>query len=240
VGDWLTLADSDERELNVEIVGILFDPATNSSIHLPLSTLQREWNAFGQANTVWVQTNSVDADSQAMVAKALDQALERRSIETAPNSTFGENTIAGIIEQNGQRLNIIIRLLAVMAVVIALVGGVGLSGVISLSVLERRREIGVMRAIGASSWQVVRLFVGEGILLGLISWLIAWPLSIPAAYGLSTQGLSLALNQQLSYNFSPFGALVWLIIITLLAVVASMLPARGAALVSVRESLAYQ
>ncbi len=62
--------------------------------------------------------------------------------------------------------DIIIQLLAVMAVVIALVGGVGLSGVLSLSVLslsvlERRREIGVMRAIGASSWQVLGLFIGE-------------------------------------------------------------------------------
>jgi putative ABC transport system permease protein len=82
--------------------------------------------------------------------------------------------------------------------------------------------------------------MGEGILLGLMSWLIAWPLSIPAAYGLSTQGLSLALNQQLSYNFTPNGALLWLIIIIMLAVIASLLPARKAALVSVRESLAYQ
>ncbi|MDX1522797.1 MAG: FtsX-like permease family protein, partial [Anaerolineae bacterium] len=149
-------------------------------------------------------------------------------------------TIAGIIEQNGQRNNIIIRLLAVMAVVIALVGGVGLSGVISLSVLERRREIGVMRAIGASSWQVIRLFMGEGLLLGLISWLIALPLSIPASYGLATRGLSVALNQQLSYNFTLLGPLLWLMIIILLAIVASLFPARKAALISVRESLAYQ
>jgi putative ABC transport system permease protein len=240
VGDWLILADSEARELNVQIVGILFDPLTDSSVHLPLSTLQREWSRFGQANTVWVQTKAIDADTQTAVATMLAQAFDRRSIGTAPNSTFGETTIAGIIEQNGQRNSIIIRLLAVMAVVIALVGGVGLSGVISLSVLERRREIGVMRTIGASSWQIIRLFMGEGILLGLLSWLIAWPLSIPAAYGLSTQGLSLALNQQLSYNFTPNGALLWLMIIMMLAVIASLLPARKAALVSVRESLAYQ
>lgn len=241
IGDWLTLADRDnDRELNVQIVGILFDPVTNSSIHLPLDTLQREWNAFNQVNTVWIQTAAADIDTQEAVAQTLEQALERRSIETAPNSTFGENTIAGIIEQNGERNNIIIRLLAVMAVVIALVGGVGLSGVISLSVLERRREIGVMRAIGASSWQVIRLFMGEGLLLGLISWLIALPLSIPASYGLSTQGLSLALNQQLSYNFTLLGPLLWLMIIILLAIVASLFPARKAALISVRESLAYQ
>jgi putative ABC transport system permease protein len=187
-----------------------------------------------------VQTTSTDAATQTAVAEALEGALEKRSIDVAPSSPFGENTIAGIIEQTGQGNSIIIRLLAVMAVVIALVGGVGLSGVLSLSVLERRREIGVMRAIGASSWQVIRLFVGEGILLGLISWLIALPLSIPAAYGLATQGLSFALNQQLSYNFTPVGAALWLVIITLLAVLASLLPARSAARVSVRESLAYQ
>jgi putative ABC transport system permease protein len=240
VGDWITLTDTNDEEIDAQIVGILFDPATNSSVHVPLRTLERAWGSFGKANTVWVQTTSTDAATQTAVAEALEGALERRSIDVAPSSPFGENTIAGIIEQNGQGNSIIIRLLAVMAVVIALVGGVGLSGVLSLSVLERRREIGVMRAIGASSWQVIRLFVGEGILLGLISWLIALPLSIPAAYGLATQGLSFALNQQLSYNFTPVGAALWLVIITLLAVLASLLPARSAARVSVRESLAYQ
>ncbi len=97
-----------------------------------------------------------------------------------------------------------------------------------------------MRSIGASSWQVIRLYIGEGMLLALASWLIAVPLSIPAAYFLSTQGLSIALNTQLAYRFTPSGAVLWLVIIMLLAIVASTLPARGAAKVSVRESLAYQ
>lgn len=96
-----------------------------------------------------------------------------------------------------------------------------------------------MRAIGASSWQVIRLFVGEGMLLGLISWLIALPLSIPTAYFFTTKGLSLALNQQLVYQFTPAGAGLWLVIITVLAIFASALPARGASRISVRESLSY-
>ena len=109
----------------------------------------------------------------------------------------------------------------------------------TLNVLERRREIGVMRSIGASSWRVIRLYIGEGILLGVLSWLIALPLSIPAAYGMATQGLSFALNAQLSYRFSPEGALIWLVIIIILAVFASTLPARSASRISVRESLTY-
>jgi putative ABC transport system permease protein len=108
-----------------------------------------------------------------------------------------------------------------------------------LNVIERRREIGVMRSIGASSWRVVNLSIGEGVLLGWLSWLVALPLSIPAAYLLATRGLSFALNQQLSYRFSFDGALLWLLIITILAVIASSFPARSAAKVSVRESLTY-
>ena len=123
--------------------------------------------------------------------------------------------------------------------IVAVAGGVGLSGVLTLNVLERRRDIGVMRAIGASTWRVVRLYVGEGMLLGWLSWMIALPLSIPLAYFVATQALSFALTQQLAYRFTPAGALVWLVVITLLAIFASLLPARSAARVSVRESLSY-
>ena len=241
IGDWITLEDGRERTFSAQVVGIHFDPAINTSLHLPLETLQKELGYFGLTNTVWVQTRqAMGGESETAVAAVLENALEQLSISVSPGSTFGDVSITNISEQAIEGYNIIIQLLAVMAVVIALVGGVGLSGVLSLSVLERRREIGVMRAIGASSWQVIRLFVGEGVLLGLMSWMVALPLSIPAAYGLATLGLSFVLNQQLAYRFTPVGAALWLLIITLLAIVASALPARGAARLSVRESLSYQ
>jgi putative ABC transport system permease protein len=239
VGDVITLEDENGRELNVEIVGTNFDPATNTAIHLPLSTMQHELRYTGLANTIFAQTADSSASAQLAAAEILEATLEQKGVDIAPSSAFGGKTIAEITSRAGDGFAIILNLLAVMAIVIALVGGVGLSGILSLSVLERRREIGVMRAIGASSWQVIRLFVGEGMLLGLISWMIALPLSIPIAYAFTTQGLSFALNQQLVYQFTPAGAVIWLVIITLLAIFASALPARGAARISVRESLAY-
>ena len=66
-----------------------------------------------------------------------------------------------------------------MAVVIGAVGSIALSGALALSVMERRREIGVMRAIGASSWTIFRLFIGEGLILGWLSWLVALPVISP-------------------------------------------------------------
>lgn len=239
VGDRITLTDSSGREDDWQVVGITYDPLANAAAFAPLSSLQRELGAVGMANTLWVQTWGQEPQVLQTAATSLTDNFESRNFEVAPSATFGYNTIIETVEQTQGGYSLIFQLLAIMAVIIALVGGVGLSGVLTLNVLERRREIGVMRSIGASSWRVIRISIGEGVMLGWMSWLIALPLSIPAAYLLATRGLSFALNQQLAYRFSPQGALIWLVIITLLAVLASTLPARSAARVSVRDSLNY-
>ena len=66
-----------------------------------------------------------------------------------------------------------------MAVLLALVGGLGLMGTMSINVLERTREIGVLRAIGAPNRAVAQVFILEGIAIGLLSWLMGALLAIP-------------------------------------------------------------
>jgi putative ABC transport system permease protein len=250
VGDWIVLTDPSGRESRYQLVGVTYDPLLSSAAFVPLKTLQRQTGLTGQANTLWAQTRpqetgageagAQEAENLQAIALRLSESFDGRGISVSPQSTFRDPTITQIVESFQGGFSLIIQLLAIMAVIIAVVGGVGLSGVISLNVLERRREIGVMRSIGASDRRVLWMFIGEGLLLGWISWLVALPLSVPAAELMSTVGLSASLNQQLTYSFTPFGALAWLLIISLMAVVASALPARGAARLSVRESLAYQ
>ncbi|MEM7801143.1 MAG: FtsX-like permease family protein [Chloroflexota bacterium] len=239
-GDELILTNQLDKEIRVTIVGIHFDPVGGGvTIHMPLTTVQTEWGRLHSGNALMVKTIGTDSDSQLRLAAELKETLEGQGVSLALRAPYGEATIDEVSSTLTEGLSIIITLLVVMAVVIAVVGGVGLSGVLSLSVLERRREIGVMRAIGASSGQVTRLFIGEGILLGWISWVIAIPLSIPAAWYLATRGLAFVLNTDLVYRFTLSGPLIWLGVITLLAIVSSMFPARRAARVSVRESLSY-
>ena len=239
VGDEITLTLSSGQEDDWQVVGITYDPLAGSAVFVPREVLQKELGLVGYANSIWLTTNLPAGGDLNTVFNSLAAVYESRSFEVATSGVFGETTITEIVEQTQGGFSLIFQLLAIMAVIIAVVGGVGLSGVLTLNVLERRREIGVMRSIGASSGRVIGLAIGEGIVLGWISWLIALPLSIPAAYGLATQGLSLALNQQLSYRFSFAGPLTWLLIITVLAIIASTLPARKAAQVRVRESLSY-
>jgi putative ABC transport system permease protein len=110
----------------------------------------------------------------------------------------------------------------------------------SLNVLERTREIGVMRAIGASDGAVLRIVVVEGVIIGVLSWLIGTLLALPLSRFLSDMVGRSIMEADLSYTFSTQGALLWLALVIILATLASSWPARNATRVTVRDVLAYE
>jgi putative ABC transport system permease protein len=132
-----------------------------------------------------------------------------------------------------------INMLLMLALIVALVGGIGLMGALSISVVERTREIGVLRVIGARSHSIMGMFVLEGVLQGLISWVVAVPLSYLIGYPMARQLGQTMLDIDLDYSYSFGAVLVWLGIIVVIATLASIVPARNATQISVRESLAY-
>jgi putative ABC transport system permease protein len=138
------------------------------------------------------------------------------------------------------QFNIVIGMLLTLAVIVALVGGIGLMGSLSISVVERTREIGVMRAIGAGSGTMMGMFVMEGVLQGLLSWAMAVPVSFILGKRLANAlGQTMfEANLDFAYNFEA--VLIWLVMILVISTLASILPARNATVISVRESLAYE
>jgi putative ABC transport system permease protein len=239
VGDTITFKIGTDRESDWLVVGLLFDPIITRSAHVARDALDLAQHQRNRASTVWIQAQNADDASVLALARHLRETYTTERVRLRAASLFGKDTSVEIIEGVMAQFAVIITLLATMAVLIGVVGSLALSGVLSLNVLERRREIGVLRAIGASSAAVGGQFIGEGLILGWLSWLIAWPLSIPAGQ-LMVQGLSAALGSSMVYRYTPTGPLIWLGIITVLAVAASGLPARAASRVSVRESLAYE
>ena len=168
VDDWITLDDAFGYESRWQVVGLLFDPMSDSLAFTLLAPLQTEIGQVNKANTVWLKTRQTDQDSANNTVKNLQTLFNARNMTVEPSSLFNDFTIDDISTSQLARYDTIVLLLAGMAVLIAVVGGVGLSGMLSLSVLERRREIGVMRAIGASSGVILRLFIGEGLTVGLL------------------------------------------------------------------------
>jgi putative ABC transport system permease protein len=128
----------------------------------------------------------------------------------------------------------------VMAVLAAVVGSIGLMSTMSINVVERGREIGVMRATGARSSTIAGIFVAEGVLVGVLSWLLAVPLSYPGARFFSNMVGQTVFEVPLDFSYPISGMLLWLAIVVVLSALASMWPALNATRVSVREALAYE
>jgi putative ABC transport system permease protein len=139
-----------------------------------------------------------------------------------------------------ESLDILVTFLMIMAVLTAVVGSMGLTGTMGMNVLERTREIGIMRSIGADDNAVMRTVIAEGVVIGMISFALAIVLSIPFTYLLSTI-VSLAIFQSpITTVFTFTGYAIWLALVLVLSALASILPARNAASLTIREVLAYE
>jgi putative ABC transport system permease protein len=235
VGDWITIDLPTTRQSDWQVVGLLFEPVDQRVALTPRETLLKETRQVGRGQSIRVQTVRDDAASEIATAADLRAIYEAKGYEVLPSTRDTANRLA---TRQTEQMALLFIILTGMAVMTATVGAVALSGTLSINVMERTREIGVMRAIGASSGVVAGQFVGEGVILGWLSWLLAIPLSFPAGL-LVVRVLSAVLNIELVYQVSTAGIGYWLVIITVLAVMASWFPAQKAAQTSVRESLAY-
>lgn len=224
------------RELPWRIVGA-FQGLGNTQIAYANSDYfaraVREVGETRQMQITIVETG--DRTAQAQTARQLEERFRSLGIRVADTTTASAQR-----DLNERQFNVITLLLTIMALLIALVGGLGLAGTMSINVLERTREIGVMRAIGASDGTLVRLVLVEGALIGLLSWAIGGVLALPLSRLLSDQVGQLFTGAPLIYTFALDGVLIWLASALLLAAVASWLPAWNATRLTVREVLAYE
>ncbi len=235
VGDKIFVKINGAERVEWTVVGTVTDLSNNQrNVYVPLGTYQREVGLSGRGTTAWLSITPDTAATQLRVEKNLREALNARGLKVG-----GTQTAESIRVNNENTFGIITAMLLTMSALIAVVGAIGLAGTLSINVLERRREIGVMRAIGASSFQIARLFVGEGLILGLMAWVIAIPLSVPVGQ-LFSLVIGQVINFGIVYQFSWTGALQWLIIVVVLSILGAALPALRATRISIRESLAYE
>jgi putative ABC transport system permease protein len=102
------------------------------------------------------------------------------------------------------------------------------------------REIGVLRAIGASNLSVRKIVLIEGVVIGVLSWTIGMLISWPVSRFMSEQlGIAL-INIPLIFQYSIGAAVLWFFVLQGVALVASLGPARNAVRLTVREVLAYE
>lgn len=137
-------------------------------------------------------------------------------------------------------LLMVVQFLGAMGWVMILVGGMGLASTMGLSVLERTREIGVMRAIGAQHGTLFLLIQAEGLVIALLGWAIALPLSLPFSLLLGEAFSRIMFRVPVLWLPNLPAATAWLGAVVIISLIACAWPAWRAMRQRVAPTLAYE
>ncbi len=238
VGNVITLDIGTLGKEEWQVIG-LYEPVfvggfAASTIYAPADTLFKISKKYNQATLIMVRTTAHDKAFTTQVTKDLKQTFEHHSIKVS-----GSQTQADLRATNEWQFSLVTSMLLALSIIIAVVGAIALMGVLSIGVIERTKEIGVLRAIGARSRTILGIFVMEGILQGMLSWLIAIPISVLVSPLMAHAMGKVMFGATLDYQYNGPAVIIWLAIVILISILASIMPARGATRISVRDSLAY-
>lgn len=261
-GRWLQPGDEKAITISESIKNQFPNLQPGQSLHMKVNGKEDDWKVVGifsfvsQQGTIAYGTydyisryiNLVDRSvSFRFVGKNLNSAAQQNMAEGldkyfrakgfhVTEARSGKSTLATASES----LDILVAFLLVMALLTASVGSMGLAGTMGMNVLERTREIGIMRSIGAVDGEIMRTVIVEGVIIGGISWLLGALLSFPFTYLLSSIVSQAVFNSPIAVHFTWIGFLIWLVVVLVLSALASVLPARSAASLTIREVLAYE
>jgi putative ABC transport system permease protein len=257
-GRWLRVGD--ERALVVNRSAQRADATlqVGASVWLRIGTVRESWTVVGlvestpSAVAYAPRTSIVSkrAGASSVVVRSalrgagegtqLDQiqrtrdALTDRGIGVASSTLLAESR-----RSTEDHLLMVVDFLGSMGWLMLLVGGLGLASTMGLAVLERTREIGVLRAIGARHSAIMTIIQVEGLTIALLSWALAIPLSIPMSVALAKAFGRIMLRVPVTYLPDMTGVAIWLAVAVVVSVVACAWPARRAMRVPTAAALAY-
>lgn len=240
IGDTITINLADLGEADFEVIGtyqaISPDVFSTDPVYAPAAAVVDVTRRANRANQVVIRTEKTDAASLAGLMQGLDDYLKSYGMEISP---FFSRTKPQDHEYAFNSFSIVNQMLFSLAIIMGVVGGIGLMGSLSISVVERTREVGVLRSIGGTSPVIMTLFVLEGVLQGLMSWLLAVPISYVLARPIAAVLGQTIFRVNLDFAYNYTAVFVWLVAVFCIAFLASIIPAHAAGRISVRESLAY-
>ena len=158
----------DGRSTTWTVVGIIRGVLSGPTVYANYPYYTRVARNVDRAGSVQVKTNARDPRRDRRRSRGRWSSSSSRSGLRVTST----QTIAQLRAVTINQFNVILVFLLVMAVLLAVVGALGLAGSMSINVLERTREIGVMRAVGATGRAVRGIVIGEGALIGVLSWFI--------------------------------------------------------------------
>jgi putative ABC transport system permease protein len=188
-----------------------------------------------RAMTLVVAADALKLGSPLEFILALRAALESAGMPVANSQSLSE--ARRVVEDH---LLMVVEFLGIMAWVMIAVGGMGLAATMSLAVLERTREIGVLRAIGARHRAIVMMIQAEGLVIAVFGWLVSIPLSVPMSSLLADAFGRVMFRTPARLLPDVRGVLGWLIMVVVVSMLACAWPARRATRIPTATALSYE
>ena len=262
-GRWLLTGDGNAIVLDNMLVDMLRrqDNRTvgvGQDIVLSVNGSQSTWHVVGIVREITAQPTayvnyeyySRQMGQQGLAQKAAVVTSGQNSGDIAPTLEQDLNasgmSVQSIVSQEELRkmvrtyLQVITSFLVIMSSLAIIVGCLGLVSTMNINIIERRREIGVMRAIGASNRAIYTMIAVESLVIGLLSWFLANLLAPPISILIGNIFGTIIFKSPLDISFSPIGVIAWLVLVIILAPLSSLLSARNALRMPVHEVLAYE
>ncbi len=246
VGDTLTLSSAQYfngqltpgNQATWTIIGIIHQPMDGlGQIGTVIPSVENVNQFFGDPADLTPELLIEARDHSQGAVDALTRQVDQ--LVSGGNANGGQvETRQQEVQYRQQSWLIFYALLYSVALIVGAVGILGLANALAASVLERRREIGLLRAMGASSFRVARVFWVEGVALGGIAWLLGALLGLPLAYGF-IQVMS-KLVFRVDFIIAPSAFVVMLAAVLIIATLASIIPALRASRVRIADMLRYE
>ncbi len=238
IGDTVTLDLGELGKDQWQVIGY-YDPVfaggfSTDTIYAPLESLFLATKKYNQGSLLYVRTSSHSASNVTDTTSRLKELFDGRGMEVSQSQTQPD-----LRSTNQFQFSMVIDMMLALSIIVALVGGIALMGALSIGVIERTKEIGVLRAVGARSRTILGVFIMEGLLQGILSWMIAVPISLVASPLLAAALGKAMFGATLDYQYNWPAVSVWFGIMLVVAAIASIMPASSATRISVRDSLAY-
>jgi putative ABC transport system permease protein len=261
-GSWLSASSQMEVVLNQQAWDLYAQPKLDAMIRLTINSKtisakyvglveqfdkpkiyieKQQYNKFfnqrGLVNTMVIKGKT--HDDKAVLG--LKQEVEKALVNTDLNVSYvlSQSEKVRIIYDH---LNIILSTIVFLSFLILLVSAIGMASATGINIVERTREIGVMRAIGTTPVQIYRLFVIEGLIVFLLSIVLGIFLSFPLSQIASVFFGHLLLGKEttLTFAFSLPGFVITLLVTLIFSWMASKLPAKAVIKITTQKALSYE
>jgi len=158
------------------IVGILATQSssgisdTNSVVIAPITRVQRSYTGFGAVSTLTVE--AIDSDSVDAAEGEIEIMLNQLLGQTEDTETYTISNQSSLLDTQEASAESFTVLLGAVAAISLLVGGIGVTNVMLVTVTERTREIGIRKALGATRGAILGQFLAEAATLSLLGGLL--------------------------------------------------------------------